>query len=193
VPGDSFGGVGRGARAGGRFARGGAPGARMGPRSGGYCCRSGPRDGSSSLFWGRVCLAAVARLVASWELRLVAPVVMLQGCCSCARSLRIAGCCDAGLARCTSGPASIGVALNARQCHLLHHWYLCMAAVVRFRARCYSQHVVSVVLRQSFLSCASSSHIAGCRDAELVRCTRGPATTGVVRDVRQAFTPPLVF
>ena len=80
-------------------------------------------------------MAAVVRREASWGLRLAAPFVLLRGGCPCARSFRIAGRCDAGLARRTSGPAYMGVALNARQSHSPHHWYLCIAAVARFRAR----------------------------------------------------------
>jgi len=91
------------------------------------------------------------------------------------------------------GPAYMGVALNARQSYSPHHWYLGSAAVVRFRARCVSQHGVAVVRRQGFLSRASSSHFAGCGDAERVRCTSGHAATGVARDVRLTFTPQLVF
>jgi len=91
------------------------------------------------------------------------------------------------------GPAYMGVALSARQGHSPRPRHLGIAAVVRLRARCVAQHGVAVVRRQSFWSCASCSHFAGCGDAERLWCTSGQVATGVVRDVRLAFTPQFAF
>jgi len=69
------------------------------------------------------------------------------------------------------GPAATRVALHVRQSHSHITGLRCIATVGHLKAMRDSQHVAPVVLLLGCFSWASSSHFAGCWDAELVRRT----------------------